>query len=296
MKIVKIDSGLGNQMFQYALYLKLRFIYGDMVKIDINSFNYNSFHNGYELDKVFNVSSPTSDLEESFRAGAKNSIYYSSNFLKKLHFKIALYKYCFCRTGFRNSITFFCDYSNPKSKFYVGGWQSEKYFKDISSVIRRTFKFPGLNKINSEIAYEISNSNSVSIHVRRGDYLNAENITFQNCCTPIYYKNAINRIKNEVVNPKFYVFSNDIAWCRENLGLEDARYIDWNKGKESYRDMQLMSLCKHNIIANSSFSWWGAWLNENTNKIVLAPSKWFDLPDCPMEDIYPNEWIKIPIV
>jgi hypothetical protein len=100
-------------------------------------------------------------------------------------------------------------------------------------------------------------------------------------------------VQELVTSPKFYIFSNDIEWCRANLQLKNVMFIDWNSDKESYKDMLLMSHCKHNIIANSSFSWWGAYLNMNPNKRVVAPSKWFKNSDINDQDVIPNEWIKI---
>jgi hypothetical protein len=120
--------------------------------------------------------------------------------------------------------------------------------------------------------------NSISIHVRRGDYLNHE--SYKNICGLNYYCSAIRYIKTLIMDPFFIVFSDDILWCKENLNniLSDTSviYVDWNTGKESYKDMQLISNCKHNIIANSSFSWWGAWLNTFPNKIIIAPKKWLN--------------------
>ncbi len=124
-----------------------------------------------------------------------------------------------------------------------------------------------------------------------GDYVNHP--IHGGICTMDYYQQAIDIMKSKIVNPKFFIFSNDIEWCHSHLKLADAVYITGNKGENSYRDMQLMSMCKHNIIANSSFSWWGAWLNNNPDKIVIAPAKWFNDPKINTRDLIPDDWIKI---
>ena len=136
--------------------------------------------------------------------------------------------------------------------------------------------------------------NSVSIHIRRGDYLVCD--LLKNLLPLFYYEAAIKYILEKVESPIFFIFSNDIEWCKNNLKINfPTYYIDWNKGKESFRDMQLMSLCKYNIIANSSFSWWSVWLNNNEEKNIIAPKRWFvdeqknELLDC----FYPQGCIKI---
>lgn len=143
---------------------------------------------------------------------------------------------------------------------------------------------------------QIRASNSVSLHVRRGDYVSNQKIkkdalTPSGVCTEKYYFNAIEYIQAQIENPEFFVFSDDIEWCRQNLRLESAHYADWNVGKESFVDMQLMSCCKHNIISNSTFSWWGAWLNGNPGKMVLVPDKWYY--NGHIGDILCDDWRKI---
>lgn len=294
MKVVKIMGGLGNQLYQYALFLRLLKEDNDS-GIDISWYDTHLCHNGFELPVLTDNSFVVVNDKDVFFSGDKNRIYEQGNVILKLYYKLFLKQKKYSKTLPQEAITFYKGFLDSRYSYYDGYWTSEKYFKDIAVELRNKLKFPAIDCKNMKIKSFIEGSNSVSIHIRRGDYLNAENAIYQNVCTRIYYRNAIDYINSNVPDPRFYVFSNDIEWCRENLDLKDAYYVDWNKGNDSYRDMQLMSLCKHNIIANSTFSWWGAWLNENPNKIVLAPSRWFDLPDCPMEDIYPDEWIKIPI-
>ena len=171
----------------------------------------------------------------------------------------------------------------------------ESYFKDIEDLIRQEFifKIPGDNK-NRAIIEKINSCKSVSIHVRRGDYLNNhwEKILGVIKGTT-YYLNALDYINKQVKNPHYFIFSDDILWAKENLKLPNCTYLDQNKGRKSYIDMYLMTLCKHNIIANSTFSWWGAWLNKNEDKIVIIPARWINGDSC--EGIFPHEWVKIEI-
>lgn len=136
--------------------------------------------------------------------------------------------------------------------------------------------------------------NAVSLHIRRGDYLEPKHWenTGSVCQLP-YYRNAIAAIKKELDNPVFYVFSDDLAWVKENLPLDNAVYIDWNKGNDSWQDMMLMSHCRRHIICNSTFSWWGAWLDPHKDKTVIVPERWFRHTETPY--IYPEGWTKVSI-
>jgi hypothetical protein len=175
----------------------------------------------------------------------------------------------------------------------LGGWHNEGYFSAIKDKVKSefTFRIPE-DPENLQHIHKITSTNSVSIHIRRGDYLNAANINlFGDVCNRAYYEKAIELIKTEVINPHFFIFSNDFSWVKANLHLENVTYITSNVGEDSWKDMYLMSLCKHNIVANSTFSWWGAWLNNNTNKIVISPSRF--LKGDEFSDIYPKQWIKL---
>jgi len=178
----------------------------------------------------------------------------------------------------------------------IGYWQSEKYFLDIRQTLLQdfTFKEP-LEGRNSEIAKQIRQTQSVSLHVRRTHYVpSPPQKEIHGTCPPEYIFSAIQYIREKVANPAFFIFSDDIQWCRDNLQLtEETRFIDFNTGRNSFRDMHLMSLCKHNIIANSSFSWWAAWLNGNKDKTVIAPRRWFLDKSVNTQDLPPESWIRI---
>jgi len=165
--------------------------------------------------------------------------------------------------------------------YFEGYFQSEKYFSDYKDEIINEFQF--------KEKLQAPEGNSVAIHIRRGDYAEFANIHL--VCTPFYYENAVAYIQSKVESPIFYVFSDDIEWCKQNVKVpEPCHYID-NLNKPSSHDMQLMSLCKHNIISNSTYSWWAAWLNQNPDKIIVAPDRWF--ADSRETDIYTDNMVRL---
>ena len=180
--------------------------------------------------------------------------------------------------------------------FLSGYWQSQKYFEKYSNIIRQDFKFTiPMNSKNLEVANSIKESISVSVHIRRGDYLsNKKTYDKHGVCSLDYYENSINLILLEFPTARIFVFSDDISWVNYFLmpKFKNIETVDLNSGKESYNDMRLMSLCDHNIISNSTFSWWGAWLNNNPHKKVIAPEQWFaDGTNC--NDLIPENWIRM---
>ena len=281
MVIVKLTGGIGNQMFEYTFGEQLRYL-GYDVKYDISELQEYKVHAGYELENVFNL-----------------RLNYARDYeLKK--YKLTLWNRLLRKLNAHNSWIVQQDFSynmkylqlNRKETLYLDGyWQSEKYFKNIVDKVRQKFIFPELDIKNKEYLNTIQNANSVSIHVRRGDYVNHP--LHGGICDLAYYQRAIEYIKQKVNNPLFVIFSNDIEWCKSNLQLENSLYIADNSGDNSYKDMQLMSYCQHNIIANSSFSWWGAWLNNHEQKLVIAPSKWFNDPNYNTKDVIPASWYQI---
>lgn len=174
-----------------------------------------------------------------------------------------------------------------------GYFQSEKYFKHCESKIRDLFQFNDRIREKMNIKYAdswIGSSTTCSIHIRRGDYIGNG---FHEVCHIDYYQNAINEMKNRAAIETFVVFSDDPEWCKQNLKGDHFLFVEGNSNVE---DMYLMTQCHHNIICNSSFSWWGAWLNANKEKIVVAPDKWFNDTSWDTKDLIPECWIKIKIV
>ena len=275
MKIVHIIGGLGNQMFQYALLIALRGRFGQEIKADISSFKNYGLHNGYELQKVFGITPSLASRQDL----SKLTYYAPSYAIQRVVRKLLPHRKTECIESKRG------DYiatvlTDPSDKYYEGYWQNYKYFDKYYPKICEEFSFKtdNLNADNQELVSSILSfpSNYVSIHIRRGDYI--KNTRFGGLCDISYYQSAIEEVKriNNNKNIHFLIFSNDMEWCRLNLESTYGKYIyvDWNKGSTSYIDMYLMTLCGTNIIANSSFSWWGAYLNRNQEKVVIAPKKW----------------------
>jgi len=291
MNIVRIFAGLGNQLFQYAFFRALQSNFPD-TKMDISEFKYRKHHNGYELERLFNIQPVYSTKEENDALAD-----YSKDLFSEIRRKI----FCMKRKCSGKLIIEGKQNYNAtellalQNAYFIGYWQSEKYFKSIEDSLRKELTFKSvLDDQNLAIAEDINTCNSVAIHVRRGDYLKSRRRdSCGTVCSLAYYNRAIEQICSQVANPRFFIFSDDKEWVKENLLIENAVYVDINSRLDSYKDMQLMSLCKHNIIANSSFSWWGAWLNNNPNKVVLAPSIW--MRNMNYADVLPDSWIKIEV-
>lgn len=292
--IIWFGGGLGNQLFQYALYRAAQ-ENGCDVYADLTFYKKNRCHNGYELKRIFNI-----DLKECNEQQIKD---YGDRYdlLARLIRKFINPKFGLnphiIRERHSNYIEGLVNKQNNDA-YLVGYWQSEKYFEPVRDKLRGELVFPDLNSDrNLRVAEEMKATSSVAIHVRRGDYLSKENsVLFKNLGESRYYQNAINYLRSKYNDLKFYIFSNDVQWCRENLPLDNGTYIDWNHGVDSYIDMQLFSTCKYQIIANSSFSWWGAWLNPYAQKEVLAPTEWFVKTSGYSDTmIIPETWVKIDV-
>ncbi len=278
---VKLIGGLGNQMFQYA-YAKVLELNGYDVVLDISSYATYILHGGYQLDK-YNISLNVIDKKENKtmqkirnKFGVK-----SSNILEEA------------------SLRYDSGYLSPKEGMQIHGYfQSEKYFLKIRKILLQDFFIrSSLSIYTVKIECEIKQSKkSCSLHIRRGDYINnKETATVHGSCSLSYYYRAMKEIEKEDGEVNYFIFSDDIAWVAKYLKVTNAIYIESQEEKIPHEDIYLMSLCTHNIIANSSFSWWGAWLNNNSNKMVIAPKKWF-LDKRLLEqsgDIVCKSWIRI---
>lgn len=289
MEIVWIFNGLGNQMSQYAFYLAKKKLNKNIKAIFLPSRKGIYPHNGLELEKLFDI-----QLDKS-----KSGLLYG--YIYRLGRRFPILNKLFSTLGARTIIEapnydFDGELIDPAKgiiNFYYGGWHSEKYFKAISDEIKEVFKFD-ISKEDStfqKLAEEISvDQNSVSIHIRRGDYLTPISAHFNGISTEEYYDKAIKFIKSKVKNPNFYIFSNDIQWCKEKFKGDNFQIIECNTKENSWRDMYLMSQCRHHIIANSTFSWWAAWLSPHTG-YTLRPDGFIRTEET--KDIYPHNWICI---
>lgn len=302
MKIVNVIGGLGNQMFQYAFAVALNEKYeNEDIYIDthhymnpiVKTFMGNNFyHNGYEINRIF----PDANLQIATVRNVLSCSYYIPNYILSRvvrHF-FPIRKNEFIQNHLDAYVFNEKALSEQRYVYFEGYWMSPKYFDFCKDKIRETFKMRPFNSIeNMKNERELLKSNSITIHVRRGDYLKSD--IFNGICSLDYYKEAIRQAKEIIDNPVFFVFSNDQKWCIENLkesfGNSKVNFVLNNSGNESYRDMQLISIARCNILANSSFSWWGAYLNSREDQIVFVPRKWTNqISD---KDVYLEDWIKI---
>jgi len=290
MDIICIFNGLGNQMSQYAFYLaKKNNNDTDVYWLNLAE-NHFEPHNGFELTRVFGIPE-TDNLPSIIKIISKIRF---GNVEKSLSITRRIAK-LFTRTIRERRDYKYDELQLTTHKcinYFIGGWHCELYFKKIESKIRSQYTFDTnlIGEKNLSILYRIRQENSVSIHLRRGDYVGRQ---FDGICPQEYYLSAISKI-NEILNDndlKYYVFSDDIECAKSYFIGNNFFFVNNNKGVDSWIDMCLMSNCKHNIIANSTFSWWAAWLNPNLEKVVIAPNHFISTRETP--DFYPSKWIKI---
>lgn len=282
MKIVKIHGGLANQMFQYCFYLNLKESFHE-VYLDTDTFDASWGFDDIKLIDVFkNVNYDSKKVSRFYTE--------TNRYLDKLGLSLAGYIK-------EKSMKFSTQYSRNKNYIYFDGyWQSELYFENLTDRVRHCFEFNQDYDLSFEkILGEVKQSNSIALHVRKGkDYL--QNPLLKGTCEIEYFKQAIEYINSRVHNPVYYIFSDNFNWVDDNLSFMKYEKVDHNLNvQNNYRDMQLMSNCKHNIISNSSFSWWSAWLNSNEQKIVVGPKLWFNskLDRYDSSTIMPSNWIKL---
>lgn len=293
MVIVRLQGGLGNQMFQYAAGRRLAHALNSGLKLDVNGFNGDNLRT-YKLHH-FAIQEHFASLDEiacidNHHYGGRLAFLAKARLIippfKRLHvFEEATV------TPLRREVL------NAKGDIYLKGyWQSEKYFAGTEKIIRREFSIKSSpDSINKEIAEQISSTNSVSLHVRRGDYITNPQVNrVHGTCDLKYYYDCIGELVKRVREPHFFVFSDDPEWITEHLDTSyPTSYLTFNKEEKDFEDLGLMSLCKHHIIANSSFSWWGAWLSNNPDKLVFAPKKWFNDTKIDTRDLIPDSWISV---
>ena len=286
MEIIYISNGLGNQMSAYALYLR-KLHAGSKATYACKD----KLHNGVELDKVFGI---------RVRRGLLNFIYLVIGHIMMVplpNLVVMMLRWCLSKMGVSCYMeNYHYEYHTEavecsKSNLFLlaGGWHHYKYLDGIEKDVRKAFRFkPFTREENKKIAEEADKKNAVAIHIRRGDYLKGDNFRkYGSVCDVNYYRNAISVMEETVDNPIYYVFSNDMEWSRQLLEGKDIVCVDWNKGTSSWEDMALMSKFRNIIIANSTFSWWAAWLGDH-EKNVVCPSVLMAGDE--KSDIYPEEW------
>jgi Glycosyl transferase family 11. len=294
MVIVRLTGGLGNQMFQYAAARRIAHVNGSQLKLDLNWFDEKGVWTPrkYELD-VFSLPAAIADPVEILllKSRRQNPVFRRlPAFLRSIVFHTKQTHIIEKQYAFDPQILM------VSGNIYLEGyWQSCKYFEDIETIIRADFTFKDeMDDFNCTAASSIQSCESVAVHIRRGDYVTLPSASsYHGHCPLQYYEKSIEYIQQHVRNPLFFVFSDDISWVRDNLAVDaPTHYID-HKGQTAHSDMRLMSLCRHHIIANSSFSWWGAWLAVNPEKIVIAPGQWFSHSDNDTRDLIPEGWKRI---
>jgi len=291
MIIVNLQGGLGNKMFQYALYKSL-LCSGKDALLDDFTFRASWDFENIGIRQIFpNVTYQIASKEIVEKIAGKNNII--NKIRRRCSIPIIHNKKCILDLCMK----FDPEILNLIGDYYISGaWQSEKYFENCKDAISKAYQFTDfVDKRNLTLSKEMSQQESISIHVRKGtDYLKR---IVKGTCLPSYYEEAIKLINQKIDNPKYYIFTDNTEWVKNNINNVEYNLINWNptSGINNYLDMQLMSCCKHNIIANSSYSWWGAWLNSNSQKIVIGPQRWFSSQSKKFDtsNLMPDNWIRL---
>lgn len=280
MIIIKLQGGLGNQMFQYAMARSManeKEIYFDFSFLKQNNVSTDNFTaRNFELNIFKNL------LIQQVNPYLRKLI-----LSKRKLARLIAPKYKIITD---ENILDYRHSTDYKICYLDGYFQNPSLFKSIRSKILSNFKFPSVPNELKSVGDDIEKEqNSIAIHIRRGDYLKPDINNFHGLLTMDYYKKAIEIIKSKVENPFFFIFSDDTEWCENNLYFIKSKRIVQGE-HPAWADMLLMAKCKHQIIANSSFSWWAAWLNDNVEKTIIAPKKWFSDQET---NIIPEEWISL---
>jgi hypothetical protein len=286
-------GGLGNQMFQYAAGRRLSHVHNAELKLDISSFNSKNFRTSrhYELKPLNIIGTVAEGKDVPPQLQGRGT-----GIMRWLHVGRGV-----TQTGLRHIQEAHYHFDPavlqlPDGVYLEGYWQSEKYFSDVSELIRSDFTIRGKpDGRNAALLEEIAGCNAVSVHVRRGDYLYDEAVkAVHPVCEMDYYGRALEYIAERVTSPVLYIFSDETEWVKSHFKFPFPTIIvDHNGVDKGYEDMRLMRHCAHHVIANSSFSWWGAWLNSNPNKIVVAPERWFGSSQWDTKDLIPEAWVRL---
>ncbi len=295
--VTRLIGGLGNQMFQYAAGRALALRCRAALKLDVTGFAVIGAHTRrrYELDSFSIQGSVASDADLArFHGAGKPGHSRRDRVLRWLRIGGPQGAWPICR---ERHFEFDPAVLALRPPVYLDGyWQSEMYFSDIAGQLRQEFTpKAAMERENAALAAAIDAANAVSLHVRRGDYVSdAATNRFHGTCSLDYYRHAVDYVTGRAGTPHLFVFSDDQEWTRANLQFAvPTTFVEANPPDCGYRDMQLMSRCRHHIIANSSFSWWGAWLNPSPEKIVVAPKQWFSSPRNDTRDLFPLNWVRM---
>ncbi len=292
MLVINIIGGLGNQMFQYASGRSCSLRSGLPLRLATDQFDAYTLHNGFELQRVFHIDAPLASEAELLQLlGWK-----ASPALRRLFGRPAMRWFTGNRWGNEPHFQFWSGLAALQGSRYLHGyWQSERYFQEHADQIRADFAFRmEWDAQDDAVRQSMRAQPSASLHVRRGDYTNAKNQGVFALCGLDYYREAIRLLRERVPGVRLFAFSDDPDWVSAHLSAEfgPLEIVRHNSGTRSAYDMRLMSQADHHIIANSSFSWWGAWLNPAKDKVVVAPRHWF-LNGTDDRDLLPTSWIRV---
>ena len=287
---VNIIGGLGNQMFQFAFGYAVSKESNSKIKLEVSGFNsYNQRH--YALD-LFNVKE-NSELKPKYDFLINKINSKHNSLLSKVSSKLLRELLRFTKFYFQERERFVFDqnvFNIKTNTFFYGYWQNEKYFKKYRKELLEIFKLKDIHSQTQEYLQKITESESVSLHVRREDYINSIHDT----CDVEYYKKAVLEILKTNKKAHFFIFSDDMHWVKNNLDFIDNKTLVVLESEiPDHEEIYLMSKCEFNIIANSSFSWWGAWLNQNPDKKVIAPKKWIKSSTLNTSDLIPASWVRL---
>lgn len=292
--VMRLTGGLGNQLFQYATGRYLALVNHCPLYLDKAIFQTYALHR-YSL-QPYRLQATVLDDRIGIRYARilpEKSL--STQIRGRLDHLFFFWQ--FMPMFLEKSMAFDPAVLQVKPPHYLSGyWQSPHYFESVRERLldELTVQEPATG-LNLEIAQRMSSSDAISLHVRRGDYVTDINANrTHGTCSPAYYQKSLEHLLPQCSQPQVFVFSDDIAWAREHIRLPvPTTYLDHNGPDKNYEDLRLMSLCKHNITANSSFSWWGAWLGRHQDKIVCCPSNWFADPTRSSSDLVPDSWVKL---
>ncbi|MFC1843883.1 alpha-1,2-fucosyltransferase [Thermodesulfobacteriota bacterium] len=284
MIITRLEGGLGNQLFQYAIGRHLSIKNNTGLILDTSNYLIDKNNRHYELYR-YNIKAKTANIITCM------FVRFGKYIIPKITQNIRLpIQYIKEQNNYFNT-----EILSEESNIILDGyWQSEEYFKNIRDIILDDLTLlSGPDKENKKMLKRINNSNSVCLHVRRDDLVSNPTLQqFHGNLTPEYYKKAIGTICDQTIDPDFFIFSDEPEWCKRNIITNRPHtYVDINGPDKAPEDLLLMSACKHFIIANSSFSWWGAWLSGYKEKIIIAPKRWYK--NCDEGDTVPNRWLRI---
>ena len=292
MVISKLIGGLGNQMFQYAAGRAIALRTGTPLRLDVSGYQtFKLFPFGLQRFRVEADIASSEDVDAIHRADRRSILARASRRYPRLR------RWCRHLVEKERHFHFDADVPRLRGDIYLEGyWQSEKYFADVAPRIRRELVLRNEPEgVNQEMGRRIIETESISVHVRRGDYVsNMEANAVHGTCSLDYYQAAISHIAASCRAPQIFVFSDDPGWARDNLRTEHPTvFVTHNGPEHSHEDLRLMRLCNHHVIANSSFSWWGAWLSDRPGKRVVAPRQWFRASHLNTADLVPPEWTRL---